>query len=333
MKKKVSDAQLMQSLYFMFTAGVSLHEAMRDFGARLSDPAVSDKLTTAAELMERNGYTFADAIEQVDLFPSYTKILRIGQETGNLSQIMREIAETQDKIDKMMKKIKSSVYYPVGLMYVSILIGFGLSFVLQNLMKSFSMPGVTTTFAFKMAAFIVDWRILIFSGYAAALSFALWLSSKNAHKMPIFKGFYNSFTIGRAFKLFALGIQSGLTIKDSFSFAAGTMSGKWGEIFASFADESQTRSMSDIVDDLEDYITADAFLVLKSSMSAGNIDYGFKMIGDKEIDNAFNKVTAASPLINAGAFVFVAIQIILVMSPIYMLIITFMDKVGTTTTI
>ncbi len=326
---KISDVELLKSIYFMHSAGVPIHEAMREFGSRINDVRKADSLIMAADLMEKQGANFAGAIEQVGLFPNFVKVLKIGQDTGNLTVVMREIADAQEKIEAVGRKLKGSLYYPIILMFISIGLGLGLTFVIENLMKGFG-KGLEATFAFKFADFLVRFRYFVFGGYALGLVLLIVFSIKNAYKMPVLKGFYNTFALGRAFKLFALALRSGLPLADSFIFASQTMKGAWSGIFLQMSEESKTRNINDIIDDFEDYMNPDAFLVLRSATKAGNIHIGFESIGDREIDKAFVKITTFSPLVNAIAFIYVALQIVVVMSPIYMLIFTFMDKVGGT---
>lgn len=324
---RVTEISLLKSLQFLTSSGVALHEAMAEFASKIKDQKMAEKLSVASDLM-KNGKSFPDAVEQVDLFTAFLGILRLGEKTGTLPTTMREVALAQEKIEKVVGHIRASLYYPIILLFVAIAVGFGITFSIENLANAFNTPAMRSTFALKAALFVAKYRVYIFASYTFLLISCLYWSAKHVDKLPVIKSLYNGFMIGRSFKLCSLGLSSGLTLQDSLYFAAQASTGKWSDLLITIAEEASDRSADSIVDEFDDYMDTDSFLVLRTTVRAGKIQEGFAMIGDREIDKAFEMVTAFSPLLNAFAMIIIALQLIAVMSPIYMLMFAFMDRVG-----
>jgi type II secretory pathway component PulF len=76
----------------------------------------------------RTGYAISNALERyIDVFsPIYVALIKIGEKTGQLSDIMDELAKYTEEEYKVRSKLISSLIYPLLIIIVSILITWGL---------------------------------------------------------------------------------------------------------------------------------------------------------------------------------------------------------------
>ncbi len=76
----------------------------------------------------RGGYAISNALERyTDVFsPIYVALIKIGEKTGQLSDIMDELAKYTEEEYKVRSKLISSLIYPLLIIIVSILIVWGL---------------------------------------------------------------------------------------------------------------------------------------------------------------------------------------------------------------
>jgi len=76
----------------------------------------------------RSGYAISNALERyTDVFsPIYVALIKIGEKTGQLSDIMDELAKYTEEEYKVRSKLISSLIYPLLIIIISILITWGL---------------------------------------------------------------------------------------------------------------------------------------------------------------------------------------------------------------
>ncbi|MBE0427624.1 MAG: type II secretion system F family protein [Nitrospirae bacterium] len=327
LRKKVSELSVLKSLYYMIASGISISDACSELAMRLKDRKMAEKLIIISGLMSKEGYTFSDAMEQVDMCRNYIFIIRIGEKTGNLIETLKDVISSIEEIDRVQKKVKSSLYYPVGVIIFSILVAFGLIIVLKKILEGLNFPGTEDMLAYKIGWFLVDNKIVIFAIYIAAVVFLGYVFKKNIDKIPMVKNIYANISIGQAFKMVSLGLTSGLSPSEAFSFAAHVVKGVWSDIFETFAMETRERNVYDVMEELEQYMQPESYIVLRSKIKSGDMSAGFNMIGREYMSSAIQRLDAFSPFVTMFAFLFVAMQIAVVMSPIWVIIISFMSKV------
>jgi type IV pilus assembly protein PilC len=324
--KKVNELSVLKSLYYMIASGISIPDAANEMAMKLKDRKMAEKLIVLSDLISKEGYTFSDAMEQVDMCRDYIFIIGIGEKTGNLLETMRDIISSIEEIDKVKKKVKSSLYYPVGVIILSILVAFGLVTALKKILEGLSFPGTKELIAYKIGWFLVDNKIVIFLFYIMFIVAVGYILKKNIDKIPLVKNIYAQISIGQAFKMIFLGLNSGLSPSASFSFAAQVVRGTWSDIFETIAAETKERSMYDVMEEMEQYMQPESYIVLRSKIKSGDMSAGFNMIGKEYIASAIQRLDAFSPFITMFAFLFVAMQIAVIMSPIWAIIISFMSK-------
>lgn len=324
---KVDEVSVLRSLYYMLDSGMSVHEAISEISGVVKDKKLSAKLATADELMMSSGYKFTDAIEAVGLFERFIPIIKTGQETGNLVLVLKEIIAVNDSIANLKKKIKTMVFYPIALVFFSVAIGFGITFLLEKIITTLPAKDIKGTAAYDAASFIVNYREFIFPAYALILLGLIYFIAMNASRIPVIKDLFNTITVGQTFKMLALALRSGLSLKDAIDLTATILKEKkWKKVFEVFSLEVQERNLYDLIDEMSDFMSPPDLLIIKSNIKAGNLSEGFEFVGSRKIGDSHEILERTSPMIQIGAFVFVAGQIVVLMSPLYFLLYTYMDK-------
>jgi type IV pilus assembly protein PilC len=97
-----------------------------------------------------NGATLADALEATKKFSSYEFFsLRIGEESGRMKEVLKDLSEYYSRKIKQKRKVKSALSYPVVVITVAVAaVGFMLRFVVPmfaEMLKRFhtELPGIT----------------------------------------------------------------------------------------------------------------------------------------------------------------------------------------------
>ncbi|MFI5295967.1 MAG: type II secretion system F family protein [Thermodesulfovibrionales bacterium] len=328
MAKKVNDLTVLKSLYYMMQSGISAHEGASELALKIRDAKMAERLRILSDLMSKEAYTFTQALEQVDICKDYLFLLQIGERTGNLLDTMRDVISSMESINGIRNKIKFSLYYPLGVIILSIVLGFFFVDILKKILLGLSFPGTEQLFAYKMGWFIVKYKVSLYLGYTAFLTVLGFVLLKNLHRIPVIKDLYNQLSIGQAFKVVSVGLNSGLSPSLSFSHAAQVVSGVWRSIFETVASEVAERSMLDVLDEIEQHLSAETYIILKAKIRSGAMSEGFGDVGKDYIKTATGKLDGLSPFVSAIAFMFVAVQIVLVMGPLWSLLISFMGQVG-----
>ncbi len=324
--KKVNDITIVKSLHLLMMANISIQEALRRISEKLPDAEMSERLAIAADMVSREGRTFPEAMREVGLFEKYVDLIEIGQQTGNLNTLLKELIEMEEELAAAKKKIVSAVMYPLIVTCVSVLVGYGLTFVLGNILNALKLPGIENEFSYKMGRFIVNHRTVIFLAYTSIAAGVIALVFKNADRMPIIRNVHSSLILGQAFKVVSLALMSGLAPATAFRRVADFSRGMWVEIFHMVADESVSRSFSEVIDEIEEYLPFESYLLLKVKIDTANMSEGFAMIGSRMINDAIAKFSVIGTFVNVFAFAFVAVQMVVIMSPVYAMLFTFIDK-------
>ncbi len=324
--KKVRDITIMKSLHLLMVANISIQEALRRIAEKLPDSEMAERLAVASDMVSREGRTLPEAMREVGLFEKYVDLIEIGQQTGNLNTVLKELIDMEEELAAAKKKIISGIIYPLVVTGVSIAVGYGLTFVLGNILNALKLPGIERELPYKMGQFIVANRNILFILYAGGAAGIITVVAKNADRMPVIRNVYNSLVLGQAFKVVSLALMSGLSPASAFRRVAEFSQGVWTQIFRMVAEESVSRSFSEVIDEIEEYLPFESYLLLKVKIDTANMSEGFAMIGTKMINDAISRFAVAGSFVNVFAFLFVAVQIIVLMSPVYTMLFTFIDR-------
>lgn len=328
-RKQINNIAIMKSLHALMIANVSIQDSLKRIAGKLPDGEMAGRLEMASDMVGREGRTFPEAMREVGLFEQYIDLIDIGQQTGSLNTVLEELIDMEEEIAAARKKIFSAIIYPLVVIGISIAVGYGLTYVLGNILNALKLPGIEKELSYRVGKFIVTYRNIIFFIYAAGTAGGIFFVFRNADKMPFIRDVYGSLILGQAFRAVSLALMSGLSPTDAFRRIADFSRGMWMEIFHMIADESIARNFSEVIDEIEEYLPFESYLILKVKIDTANMSEGFAMTGAKMINDAIMKFTVIGTFVNVFAFLFVAVQIVVIMFPVYTILFAFVDRSAT----
>lgn len=166
---KSKDLQLFtRQLATLISSGVPVIQAMDVLARSARSPALNNALKDVIASISR-GKRFADALSEhprvFDRF--YCNMVRAGEESGNLDQILNRLASYIEKAVKIQGKVKGAMVYPIAIMFVAAgVVAALLIFVIPKFESLFKQSGkelpALTQIVVEMSHFVVDyWWALI----------------------------------------------------------------------------------------------------------------------------------------------------------------------------
>lgn len=151
-----------------------------------------------------NGYSFSISLEKLDRFIQVQEIqlIKMGESTGRLALILTNISQARSKSEKLVKKVKKIMFYPIMILGISIALSLGLLiFIVPQFAELYGGKGKTLPFITKILFILSNFlqdnlNILIFI-FILAVIFGLFLTKKTnlmpkikmqlMSKLPVFK--------------------------------------------------------------------------------------------------------------------------------------------------
>ena len=170
-----------RNLRVMIGAGMPLPRSLRVISSQVK----SKKLKKAIERMAQRivkGDEFSETLKDTDIFSDlYCSMIEIGEETGNLETVLKNLAFHMKRTHDMKSKIKGALIYPAVI--ITAMMGIGilmLVMVVPQLAETFKeldleLPA-TTQFVIAMGTFLSNyflWVVLLFIGSIALFRWAL----------------------------------------------------------------------------------------------------------------------------------------------------------------
>lgn len=126
-------------LAVMLGAGVTIFEAVLFLKDQSRNKVFTSRLESVIESLN-NGQPLSSAMKKYPkVFPSiYTNIVRVGEQSGTLSQTMMDLADHLEDSEQFRRRVKGALIYP------KIILGVMLSFIF--ILALFVMPRILTIF-------------------------------------------------------------------------------------------------------------------------------------------------------------------------------------------
>jgi type II secretory pathway component PulF len=159
-----------ENLSMLIGSGMGMVAALDSIKAEMRSDAMVKTIDSIKEDIE-NGSPLWRALDKSKLFAVYTiSLIRIGEESGNLSENLKLIAQQEEKNRSLRSKIRSAMMYPLFVLFLTVVIGIGIAW--------FILPRLATAFSQLQLNLPLPTRILISSG--------LFLQNHGIVAIPIF---------------------------------------------------------------------------------------------------------------------------------------------------
>lgn len=170
-------------LWSLLQAGVDIRTALELVTSEYKKKKIRDVFSHVSELVV-SGSTFSAALKQAKEFSSYEYYsVQIGEESGKLLQVLKELADYFNKKIKQRRQIVGAIIYPV----VVLVVAFGaVSFMVTYVVPMFSdtfkrfgsdLPGITKA-VIAASSFIKEFLGLFFLILLGLIAFGIWQSKK-----------------------------------------------------------------------------------------------------------------------------------------------------------
>ena len=123
-QRKTACAQFARTMCTLLGAGVSMVEALEITAKSLSNIIYKNAVSDCREQVMR-GVSLAKAIKSSKLFPNMvTQMIAIGEDTGNIEEMLENIARYYEEDVENMTASLSSIIEPAIIVFMAVMIGF-----------------------------------------------------------------------------------------------------------------------------------------------------------------------------------------------------------------
>jgi type IV pilus assembly protein PilC len=169
-----------ENLSMLVSSGMTIVEALDSITPDIRSKRMRESIGEIRESIE-SGSPLWRALDSVHLFPSHTvSLVRIGEESGKLSENLHVISLQQEKERVFQSKIRSAMMYPVFVLALTFVVGIGLAwFILPKLALVFSQLRLELPLITKVligaGVYLSRYGAIIVPGIIVALGLILYI--------------------------------------------------------------------------------------------------------------------------------------------------------------
>ncbi len=324
-------------------AGVPLLEGLADLRDGEENPTFRDIVTGVIEAIE-GGNSFSQAL---DLYPRifddvFVSLIRVGERSGRMSEVLVDITETLKWQDELMGKAKKVMTYPavIGTLVLSVIM-FMMIFIVPDIMDAIVSLGGAIPFETRalmaVSSFLIDfWYIVLVAPFVTffTLKYFYNSSSKARFRMDgmllkiwVLGPVNEKIKVSRFTRYFALMFASGITVLDAISLSKSVVSNAVLEdgIDRAWQQISEGSSISEAFKNIGIFPPL-VVRMLRVGESSGQMDKSLNNVSyffDRDINDSIEKM---EPVLQTGMMASIGLIVmwlaLSVLGPIY-------DTIGT----
>jgi len=322
----------------LMRAGVPLMEILDDLKDSFESDAVKQMLASIYESME-GGNTFSSSLKEYekDFGEVYISLVSVGEQTGNLEDILLDLANMLKWEDELVSKAKKVMIYPaiVAIVVISVVILMMLFVVPELLGFITSMGGelgFATTSLIWTSDFIQTYILeLIITPFIFVFILKWWRkqspefrvkSDEKALKIPIIGEVLYKLKLARVANSLAVMYSSGVSFPEALRMASVTAGNKYleGNILRSVDMIEQGKPIFESFEEA-DVFPSMAVRMVKVGELSGGMDIALKNVSyfyDREAKELIEKIEPTiEPLLTVIMGFIVGWIMIAVLGPIY----------------
>jgi len=160
-----------QGLKLLINSGIPIQEALQTLVIQTGPGAYRDFLVWAQERVEGGSSLYSICKGNKNFDPVFLNFIKVGEETGNLSQSLDFLFEWLDNRQKLKKEISSVTLYPKILVVFAIIVGVGLTiFILPGIVGVIEglnvEPFIATRILLAISSFAKEYGVYLVVGLA-----------------------------------------------------------------------------------------------------------------------------------------------------------------------
>lgn len=321
-------------LAVMIEAGLSLNRALQILARQSKNPKFT-KIINQVEDSVRQGKSFSDSLA---LYPKvfgavYVNMVRVGESGGNLSEVLKLLAEQMKKDHELISRVKGAMIYPS----VIIVAMFGIG-VLMMIMV---VPKLTSIFAeldmdlplstrviIGLSDFLKNnyiWSLIIFASLIVIIKLLYKIKAvkKVFHKiylyLPIFGSLIKKVNSARFSRMISSLINSGVPIVKSIQIVAGVLNNVHfkNALLESAQEVQKGKELSKSLAKYKNLYTPMVIQMISVGEKTGNLSEILETLADfyeEEVDNTTKNLSSIIEpvvmIVIGGAVGFFAISMI-----------------------
>ncbi|MEE8417897.1 MAG: type II secretion system F family protein [candidate division Zixibacteria bacterium] len=235
--KKLDLSRFTRQFATMISAGLPMVQCLEILGAQMESAEFRKVIVNVKEAVQ-SGATLSEALgRQKKVFDDlYVNMVEAGEIGGALDTILIRLALYREKSDRLVRKVKGALVYPIVVMVVAGGVTFAmLRFIVPIFAKMFSGLGAElpapTKFILDLSNFLKENTLLIiFLLVVAIIGFKLFLKNPKGRllfdgfklKMPLMGSLVRKSAISRFTRTLSTLLSSGVSILDALNITAKT---------------------------------------------------------------------------------------------------------------
>lgn len=228
-----------RNLHTMLQAGISLDRAVKTTAEQVTNAKLRETLEEIWNQLQQ-GQAFHKAIAKYPQYfsPFFTNLVRVGESSGKLDEILQSLLEKQERDAVLRTKVRSAMIYPciiIGALVAMITIM--MLFVIPRVTGVLTSYNVTLPLATRILIaisnfFVNRWYILAFAVIAMILGFRAWVRSPRGRmqwdtlmlRLPILKTIIQEFNLAIFVRSLSALLHSGVQLDQAMTLAGSSCS-------------------------------------------------------------------------------------------------------------
>jgi type II secretory pathway component PulF len=216
-----------RQLSVMLEASLPLVKALRILFEQIENKAFKKVVDSLANEVDGGSSLSASMNMHPKVFTGfYVNIVRSGETSGRLSEVMTYLADQREKDYEVESKIKSAMVYPAFILVLLVIVGIVVMvFVVPNITANLIQSGAQLPLLTRILIGISDfmrsyWWLLGLVVLASGIAFNFWLKTPSGRKIfdtiklkiPIFGGIFRNIYIVRICQSFSTLVKGGVPV-------------------------------------------------------------------------------------------------------------------------
>lgn len=157
---------LCRELYFSLSSGINILESISIVKNQVENKKLENILENVFKEVEK-GKMLSDAFSKFKEIPKlFIDMIKVGEATGRLDEIMKDLADYYDKQYKQERKVKNALIYPkflisFSLLIVAVLVAYVVPIFVENLLSANQKLPLPTRIVIALSSFIKNEILLI----------------------------------------------------------------------------------------------------------------------------------------------------------------------------
>ena len=234
-----------RQLATMYSAGLTLERAIRGLASEERHPKLKKVLTNVGENI-RKGLSLSEALQRhpgvfSTLFVSLTKA---GEVSGNLDEILDELATYLENLDDVRRKVRSAMTYPIFMVvFLFAMMSAMFMWIIPMFSDVYVQLGANLPAATRKLVSLSEWISINFSTVVVSLFVfvsGLWLVSKTRRggyfldsiklKTPVFGSLLNQSILNKFSKTAGILLNAGVPVIESMNLIGKIVSNRVYEV-------------------------------------------------------------------------------------------------------